>query len=299
MEISCKIIEDLLPLYAEGLVSQETAAAVEAHLVECENCRHILNDLQAPPQVMPKPTEGLKTVRRELRKRIGLLSLFCILLTASLLVGAFAFLYQPAYPLTAEEAIAQVVEEDGQIVVYFTPEAGSSQYIQEIDPDTGKHSVTITACKRMASFFQEDTGPRGPMTFSDVSRIWFASTSPEQEDVLLWGEPIDGGRVTLPRLFMRYYFFLALVTAIPLGILWLILRKKKYGFIPGILALYLFSYAGSIWFATGNSMLIYDPLDSSVVFALSACLGVLIGSCALCGIKLCKMKMQDKSACKT
>ncbi len=294
MEIHCKIIEDLLPLYAEGLVSEETAAAVEEHLTRCENCGRILKSLQAPAPAVPAPVVSLQSVRRELRNRIGLLSLFCILLTASLLVGAFSFLYQPAYPLTAEEAIDQVVEEDGQIVVYFTSEAGNSRYTQEIDPDTGKRSVTIIACKRRASLYQEDTDPRGPMTFSDVSQIWFASTSPEQEDILLWGESTEGGRITLPRLFMRYYFLLALLTAIPLGILWLILRKKKYGFLPGIPALYSLSFAGSIWFATGNSMLIYDPLDSPVVFALSLFLGALIGSCLLCGIKLCKMKMQDK-----
>lgn len=34
----CKIIEDLLPLYAEGLCSEESRAAVEEHIAGCDTC---------------------------------------------------------------------------------------------------------------------------------------------------------------------------------------------------------------------------------------------------------------------
>ena len=36
--MKCHIAADLLPLYAEHLTSEETAAALEAHLAECESC---------------------------------------------------------------------------------------------------------------------------------------------------------------------------------------------------------------------------------------------------------------------
>ena len=37
-ELSCAIVEDLLPTYVEGLTSEETNMAVEAHLASCPAC---------------------------------------------------------------------------------------------------------------------------------------------------------------------------------------------------------------------------------------------------------------------
>ena len=41
MNKDCFIAEDLLPLYAEGLLQAETAAWLEAHLKTCVNCREL------------------------------------------------------------------------------------------------------------------------------------------------------------------------------------------------------------------------------------------------------------------
>ena len=37
--MKCSIIQDLLPLYVDGVVSEDTAQAVEEHLETCEACR--------------------------------------------------------------------------------------------------------------------------------------------------------------------------------------------------------------------------------------------------------------------
>ena len=38
-KISCHIIQDILPLYVDGIVSEDTKEMVEEHLRECESCR--------------------------------------------------------------------------------------------------------------------------------------------------------------------------------------------------------------------------------------------------------------------
>ena len=40
MNNECKIISDLLPLYAEDMVCEETAEFIKNHLSECENCKN-------------------------------------------------------------------------------------------------------------------------------------------------------------------------------------------------------------------------------------------------------------------
>ena len=61
MKTSCKIIEDLLPMYHDGICSEESAVLIEEHLKECESCRQILASLRGEI-VLPKevPTDDLK-----------------------------------------------------------------------------------------------------------------------------------------------------------------------------------------------------------------------------------------------
>ena len=46
MKISCNIIRDLLPLYAEDLASADTRAMVDEHLCDCEACQNVLNTMK-------------------------------------------------------------------------------------------------------------------------------------------------------------------------------------------------------------------------------------------------------------
>lgn len=43
---NCNIIEDLLPLFVEGLVSEETKQEIEKHLKECENCSKVFKEMK-------------------------------------------------------------------------------------------------------------------------------------------------------------------------------------------------------------------------------------------------------------
>ena len=39
MKNECHIVRDLMPLYTEGMLSNESAAFVKTHLETCEDCR--------------------------------------------------------------------------------------------------------------------------------------------------------------------------------------------------------------------------------------------------------------------
>lgn len=45
MMFDCKVIEDLLPLYSDGVCSKESKKLVEEHLLECEKCRAMIEDI--------------------------------------------------------------------------------------------------------------------------------------------------------------------------------------------------------------------------------------------------------------
>lgn len=45
MKINCYIVQDLLPLYVENLANERTLSDVKEHLVECEECRQLMEDM--------------------------------------------------------------------------------------------------------------------------------------------------------------------------------------------------------------------------------------------------------------
>ena len=45
MRYPCKLIQDILPLYHDGVCSQESKEIVEQHFSDCEECRKYYDDL--------------------------------------------------------------------------------------------------------------------------------------------------------------------------------------------------------------------------------------------------------------
>ena len=45
MKMSCNIIEDLLPLYVDDMVSEDSRKLVEEHLKECPACRKMQEEM--------------------------------------------------------------------------------------------------------------------------------------------------------------------------------------------------------------------------------------------------------------
>lgn len=73
MKISCEIIKDLLPLYHDGVCSNESKAMVEEHLAFCDNCK---TELQAMDDALPitnaeqnlKEAEAVQKLSRRWKK---------------------------------------------------------------------------------------------------------------------------------------------------------------------------------------------------------------------------------------
>lgn len=76
MTNECSVVRDLLALYAEGLISKESAAFVEAHLQNCKSCQAELEELKKEThfeQNTPKltPSEDIfSSVQKKLRLRV-------------------------------------------------------------------------------------------------------------------------------------------------------------------------------------------------------------------------------------
>ena len=122
MKISCNIIRDLLPLYAEDLASEDTRAMVDEHLCDCVDCTNFLNQIKQDTLVpMETETETLNKVKKTIIRRRALsimASVFTLITLASFVI---TFLFAP-FQLTKEQALDDFyIREDGAVVIDYSP----------------------------------------------------------------------------------------------------------------------------------------------------------------------------------
>lgn len=88
MKISCNVIRDLLPMYTEDMVSNDTKLLVEKHLSECEDCRNTCHEMQKKVE-LPKFTDisSLKALSMKLTRGKIIAAAVAIVVIAGLLGG--------------------------------------------------------------------------------------------------------------------------------------------------------------------------------------------------------------------
>ncbi|MDD2234529.1 MAG: zf-HC2 domain-containing protein [Desulfitobacteriaceae bacterium] len=94
-KISCNIVKDLLPLYVDGALSEETAKAVQAHIEMCESCREdyrvLAKNLTLPSNqnIQAENSKLLKDFKH--KWKIKKISIACIsvMLTAIVIISCY------------------------------------------------------------------------------------------------------------------------------------------------------------------------------------------------------------------
>jgi len=145
MDITCDIIRDLLPLYAEELASPDTMKLVDEHLCVCDACTRELAGLKNT-QPIPVETDvsSLKRVELTIRRKKTLTVLAVLMTVAALIVTAMTWLMTP-YILTKTEAIENVwVTEDGALAIDYARGITGKASQSILDSDNVAHVCTTT-----------------------------------------------------------------------------------------------------------------------------------------------------------
>jgi predicted anti-sigma-YlaC factor YlaD len=98
MKISCDIIKDLLPLYHDGVCSNDSKTMVEEHLAYCDSCKA---ELRAMDEELPlnnaeqnlNEAEAVKKLSRRWKKGMNKSLLKGILITIVIVVLVALVLY--------------------------------------------------------------------------------------------------------------------------------------------------------------------------------------------------------------
>ena len=64
MKLSCKVIEDMLPMYFDKVCSEESSLLIEEHLKDCPYCSHILSELRSDIDMPQKNVDDIKPLKK-------------------------------------------------------------------------------------------------------------------------------------------------------------------------------------------------------------------------------------------
>ena len=275
MNLSCDIIRDLLPLYTEELASEDSRAAVEAHLRECEGCRNACREMKKSPVIIPE-APGLETVRRGLWKR-RLLTALCAVLTVCM-AGCW-FLSWLTAPIYLEPSVITQIQDnrDGTVTLHMDAAAVGRQTFQiEFQPTEVGETVTIWTSRWLEYTWSEPIPRPLSITLSVTHNgIYYFTGVDGEEDLLIYENPqkfINGGGMSLPRLYLSFYFMMGLGIGSLLVLCGLLLRKKRAGA--------WLTAAGTLALCWGSCLGIVCGFTFASFFAeQELCWGLAMGSC--------------------
>ena len=264
MKNECSIVRDLLPLYAEGMVSPETASFMEEHLKDCEHCRKEYERLKAPCAV---PAQDDAAPLLMLQKKMAAKRLWTIVLTAvfavALLVSACAVLDAPVYlPYTEELLAVEPVGENG-LQITFDPSVTDFNYTVYQDPDGGNfYYCDVEAWYSLWDrWFSGGEELRTAVVFPAKPYPVTVMYCPNDgtESICVYGEAGEGGSFALPRLALGYYLILAVLALAVLFAAWLVAkgRPRQRAWIERIM-LYPVSYLISHGIVVGFRAISYS-----------------------------------------
>lgn len=241
MKNECSIVCDLLPLYAEDMVSEDTAEFVKEHLGNCPTCRAELEKLRKP--VQPVAAQHVPDIDAEplkrLKKALLMEKVQAILCTAAvllaLMLSGLSFLTAPEYFAYSQELVTVTEGANGEATISFSSEITDYKLQRIADPadkQTVYHlEVWTCAWDRMFSkpgaqdvTVKPENGHELLIYFTQ-----FINQSSSNSAVYIYGEiePDSGGWMALPGLSMGYWLAINIVLLVILGVIWLNLRKKE------------------------------------------------------------------------
>lgn len=134
------MVRDLLPSYVEGMTSDETNAAVEAHLAACPDCAARRDAMAAPEETetaeQSREVDYLKTVKRKSGRRV-LIAIACMILLIT--AGFAAKIFIIGTPAQEQDLfVAEAVEQNGILRLSIsTPSSATAFWGWTVDTADG------------------------------------------------------------------------------------------------------------------------------------------------------------------
>lgn len=190
-DLTCAVVRDLLPAYAEHLTAPETDEAVERHLAGCPDCAARLDAMRAPepePEAeTAKEVDYLKKVKRRSWKRVVLAVLLTVLVLAGALAAKVFLIGSPA----SADTMATGVWDDGGTLHVEVASAVSANTYWGWKTEAADGIVTITAREGLVSPLHHAASAKLSVPLKGVEEVYLCGRLIWQEGETIARETLD------------------------------------------------------------------------------------------------------------
>ena len=99
MNNECDVIRDLLPLYAENMLSEKSQEFVREHLAKCEDCSQALSQMKEPEFETLHGAEPIKKFGKAFRKHTITVAALSVFVTIAIIVLIWSLVFLEYFPL--------------------------------------------------------------------------------------------------------------------------------------------------------------------------------------------------------
>lgn len=213
---NCNIVKDLLPLYKENLLSEESKIFVKDHLKSCPECENLLKD---EIQIERKESKPLDFVEKRIKKESRYFTLAVVALLGSILIFIISYLHTPRH-LEYEKGLYKVYRSDEIYTVEFSDKVSGIDYT-----DTEDAIYLDGYSTKYDEIFNKER-PKKSLTFhkDDLKMVLYQNHEKMPNMVIGHGEI---HQTLLPRLIYGFYAKLSIIAFVALSLVMFLIEKYR------------------------------------------------------------------------
>lgn len=213
MKISCKIIQDLLPLYHDSVCSEESCTLVQEHLKGCESCKQILKEIdrelsyEVTSSDEGKPIRAIKSMWEKSKTKAFFKGTLTAIIICAILVGGFIGMTQwkfiPVSPdLLEVSEVSQL--SDGTIIYHLSVKDDKNlHFVKFTTKEDGAYYITpmrsVIEGKRTTErglfndYYMVDIAENNAyqQTYGEGIVITSCYIGPKDNGILIWEEGME------------------------------------------------------------------------------------------------------------
>lgn len=93
MKINCDVINDLLPLYAENMISESSKELVEEHISTCPSCQLKLRQIQEPDLKIIHNLDEVRNFKKLFRRHTASIAATAAFVTIALIIWLWGIFF--------------------------------------------------------------------------------------------------------------------------------------------------------------------------------------------------------------
>lgn len=278
MKVDCDVILDVLPIYAEDMVSDTTKRITEEHLQQCESCRKALEDIKTG-QELPAAFQKGSAIRikqgnhrRQFKKWMWVLTSISVLMTVFFSIAVYCTV--PVW-MTAGEAMIET-EASVSNMIRVTANGGYHGRVT-VAPSTSLTDQLTTAwgicCYKYRLDWIYKQPESTPYIAFEGQTLWYRGDLAAETDTLLLGEADNTlntvieaekelGVYRYGNQSLIWVFRICLGTGMACLVVGVLLRRKRAGSLLLKAAVPLLCCSAACVFVTDGKMLCTDDILS-------------------------------------